>query len=181
MEELNRFEQLLKQKSFKSLNEEERNFVFQFIGSEDEYESLRNTENELQAFFDREQKLQPRNETLRKIKQSRAIILPQNFWIRPSVPTYVVALLLIIGGAIGWWSGAQFGSEKIIVEKIVSHTDTLRIVSAPDTIVRERIIYLPSRKMILAGQPETKEAVTTKGVNMKDKEELERLLVSGTY
>ena len=182
MEELTRFEQLLKQRSFKSLNEEEKEFVFQFISSEEEYESLRNTEIELRAFFEGQQKLQPRAETLLKIKQSRAeqVVSPQGFWLRPALPAYAVALLIVVVGAIGWWSGTQFGSEKVMVEKIVSHTDTIRIASKPDTIIKEKIVYLPSPSVTLASPPETKEVVTAKGVNMKDKEDLERLLVSGS-
>lgn len=182
MEELNRFEHLLKQRSFKSLSVEEKEFVFQFISSEDEYESLRNTETELQIFFERQQKLQPRAETLVRIKQSRAehVVSQQGFWARPVVPAYAVALLIIVVGALGWWSGTKFGSEKVMVEKIVSRTDTIRVASKPDTIIKEKRVYLPSPKVILASKPETKEEVTVKGVNMKEKEDLERLLVSGS-
>lgn len=181
MEELNRFEQLLKQRPFKSLTEEEKEFVFQFISGEEEYESLRHTEMELHTFFETQQKLQPRAETWRRIKQSRAqLAAPQAFWLRPAVPVYVVAIVVVVVGAMAWWSGTQFGSEKVIVEKIVSRTDTIRVASKPDTIIKEKIVYLPSPKVILASQPETKEVVTAKGVNMKDKEDLERLLVSGS-
>src|SRR5258708_4273222 len=183
MEELSRFEHLMKQRSFKSLSEEEKEFAFQFISSEDEYESLRNAELELRVFFERQQKLQPRVETLVRIKQSRAghFVSQPGFWVRPAVPAYAVALVIVVVGAIGWWSGTRFGSEKVMVEKIVSRTDTIRVASKPDTIIKEKIVYFPSPKVILASQPETKETGAARGVNMKDKEELERLLVSGTY
>ena len=184
MEDLNRFEQLLKQRSFKNLDEEEKNFVFQFIRSEEEYESLRNAEVELKTFFERKPELVPRKETLLKIKQSRAQMTtsPQSFWLRPAVPAYTMVLLMLGVGVLGWWSGTRIGSEKVLVEKIVPRVDTIRIESKPDTIVKEKIIYLPSQPVtIVSHQPEKNETVTAKGVNMKDKEELERLLVSGSY
>ncbi len=184
MEDLNRFEQLLKQCSFKSLNEEERSFVFQFISSEEEYESLRSAEIELKKFFDAKVDLNPRKETLLRIKQSRAekIIPTQSFWLRPTVPAYAMALLMIVVGVAGWWSGAKFGSEEVLVEKIVPRIDTIRIASKPDTIIKEKIIYVPSQPITLVvNQAKENETVTAKGVNMKDKEELERLLVSGSY
>lgn len=183
MEDLNRFEQLLKQRSFKSLEEEERNFAFQFIDSEEEYESLRNTEDELKKFFETKQELRPRKETLLRIKQSRAEkILSQSFWVRPAVPAYAVALLMLIVGVGGWWSGVKFGSGKVLVEKTVPRIDTIRIASKPDTIIKEKIIYVPlQQSAMVVNQPEKTEPITAKGVNMKDKEELERLLVSGSY
>ncbi len=184
MEDLDRFEQLLKQRSFISLNDEERNFVFQFIGSEQEYESLRMAEVELKRFIEMKTDLHPRKETWRKIKQSRAekIISVKPFWLRPSVPGYAVALLIIFVGVMGWWSGARFGSEKTIVEKIVPRIDTIRIATTPDTVIKDRIIYLPitSPKLVSAESPRS-ERLENKGVNMKDKEELEGLLVSGSY
>jgi hypothetical protein len=184
MEDLDRLDQLLKQRPFKSLSQEERNYVFQFVDSEEEYNALQNTEVELRKFGKSGADLRPRKDTWSGIRRtlSKKEENEKQFWLRPVIPAYAVALLLIAVGVAGWWSGVKFGSEKMLVEKIVTHVDTLRIVSRPDTIVREKFIYLPLQPVVTdASQSLKDESITAKGVNMKDKEELERLLVSGSY
>src|SRR5882757_267720 len=103
MEDLERFEQLLKQHSFKNLSEEEKNLAYQFVSSEEEYESLRTSDDELKRFFDQKIELIPQKNTLKRIKESRAreILSVQPFWIQASVPAYAVALLIIIVGIAG--------------------------------------------------------------------------------
>lgn len=184
MEDIDRLEQLLKQRPFKSLTEEERNLVFRFVSSEEEYDSLRSTEMDLRKFAKSGAEIRPRKDTLSKVKKT----ISQNhekeklFWLRPTVPAYAMMVLVIVVGAVGWWAGAKYGSEKVLVEKVIPRIDTLRIVSKPDTVVKERIIYLPMQPVVTAvNQAEKSESLTAKGVNMKDKEELERLLVSGSY
>lgn len=181
MEDLDRFEQLLKQHSFKKLNENEKDFVLQFISSEEEYESLRNADVELKRFFDQKAELRHSKDVWLKIKQTRAEKMPVREVFRQNIPAYAFVLLLLIVGAASWLGGAKFGSKQILVEKIVSRVDTIRITSKPDTIVKEKIIYLQPATVSIVSRQLEDEPARPKGVNMKDKEELERLLVSGTY
>lgn len=182
MENSDRFEQLLKQRSFKELSEEDKNFALQFVNSEEEYESLRGVDIELKRFFERKGELVPHKSTLARIKASRAKEKPSPFWIQTSIPAYATALLILVVGAAAWWGGARFSSEKVIVERMIPKIDTVLIASKPDTVIRERIIYVPSNPVKLVSTESTKaEPSANKGVNMKEKEELEGLLVSGSY
>jgi hypothetical protein len=80
--------------------------------------------------------------------------------------------------------GASFKPKTLHVENIRKQTDTVFIASKPDTIIRERIVYVKTPATAPALQ--TAKSVqfipveTSKGVNMKEKEELEKLLVSGS-
>ncbi|QLH32674.1 MAG: hypothetical protein HWD62_09835 [Cyclobacteriaceae bacterium] len=52
------------------------------------------------------------------------------------------------------------------------------LTSKPDTIFRERIIY-KDRPIVLSTSNRQPEVPNAKGVSMKEKEELDKLLVSG--
>ena len=68
------------------------------------------------------------------------------------------------------------------MERIKHEVDTVRIASKPDTVVRNRIIYVqsPMARPVLQTVNTVKPVaeIPAKGINMKDKEALERLLVS---
>jgi hypothetical protein len=101
-----------------------------------------------------------------------------------SLPNYATILLLLVMGYLSWIAGSSVKPQIRYVEKTKLQTDTVFIASKPDTIIRERVVYI--KTPALAPVLQTAKAIqpipveTSKGVNMKDKEELEKLLVSGS-
>jgi len=83
----------------------------------------------------------------------------------------------------GWWIGHS-KNENFQVQTfnpIVVH-DTIFVASKPDTIFTERVVY-KNQSVILTRNPGTTDenkSIEKNGINMKEKEELEKLLVSGT-
>ena len=186
MENIEKFEQLLTHYSFAELSHEEKQWVMAFIGSEEEYESLRHTNQQLDNFKSQAIKIEPHPEMIKKIKASwkEANVAPSyNFWTITPIPTYATVLIVISVGFFCWVMGSRTNSKTLYVDHVKSTIDTVFIASRPDTIVRTKIIYVEqpvtARVQILSktNQPQS---IISKGVNMKDKEELEKLLVSGS-
>ena len=93
-----------------------------------------------------------------------------------SVGYAMVALLFGFGG---WWLGKSEPTIPVTrVEKILMH-DTVYLATKPDTVFRERVIF-KDRPIILTTGNNQPEESSTKGVSMKEKEELDKLLVSGS-
>ena len=187
MENYDRFEQLLQQHSFKDLSAEELQLVMGFVKSEEEYESLRQAEMQLNANLLKQTALSPAANVWKRIKRSRAessAKSPQYFWVNAPVPAYATFLLLIGVGVLGWYAGSNYSPSKVLVNQIQPRVDTVFIASKPDTVVREKIIYLNRQVMppsvIQASVKHQHDNPTVKGVTMKEKEELEKLLVSGS-
>ena len=187
MENYDRFEHLLEQRSFKELSAEELQVVMEFVKSEEEYESLRQADLQMNAHLVRQTKLSPGTHVWKQIKKSRyesSVKSPQYFWMNAPVPAYATLLLLISVGALGWYAGSNYSSSKNLVNQVKRRVDTVFIASKPVTVVREKIIYINRQVMpsvvIQASVKNHQENPTAKGVTMKEKEELERLLVSGS-
>ncbi|CAN5394857.1 hypothetical protein BH10BAC4_BH10BAC4_24960 [soil metagenome] len=104
--------------------------------------------------------------------------------IQLKVPAYVTALLVIFSGMVGW-IGLPVGKKEIATLPPVK-SDTI-FVTKVDTVFKERIVYRQPVNVIAAslkkGEPaelQQKSKPTSVGVSMKDKEELNKLLVSGS-
>ncbi len=185
MENFEEFEELLRQRSYAELTENEKQWVTQFISSEAEYESLRQADRQLNHYVTATRKLTPSPKIWAAIKNDIA----QNkkaakvYWLNTSIPAYATLVLLMVVGIFSWYGGSNYNSTTVYEPKIVTHIDTVFIASKPDTIVRERIVYLktyPTPAIIQASTKRLENMPATKGINMKEKEELERLLVSGS-
>jgi hypothetical protein len=187
MENFENLERLLRSKDFHQLTTDELELVRAEIGSEEEYELLRKAEFGLEKSFVGRTKITVHPAILKKIKsswrQENAVSWYHLLKIN-SLPNYATILLLVAIGYIGWMGGASFKPKTLYVENIRKQTDTVFIASKPDTIIRERIVYVKTPATAPALQ--TAKSVqfipveTSKGVNMKEKEELEKLLVSGS-
>ncbi|MFN8890171.1 MAG: hypothetical protein ACK5WF_22120, partial [Cyclobacteriaceae bacterium] len=77
--------------------------------------------------------------------------------------------------------------QPLIVEKATLQTDTVFLSVKPDTIVKEKIVYRTIVERVKENQPLVNQTNSTdktmsaqKGVTMLDKEELGKLLVSGS-
>ena len=185
MEHLDRFEKLLKTYEYRSLPLDEKAWVSQFVSSEEEYESLRRTTQEMEKHFT-PASLSPapgQLESLRQQWKAAHSIAPSGIRTLWSVPAYAAVLALMLVGVIGWFAGSRTGLRPVYRDRLVTHTDTVTIMSRPDTILVERVIYrnVPALVPVTVSNKEEKKNAQTKGVNMKEKEELEKLMVTGSF
>lgn len=177
-DEYEAFEKLISEKSYFELSTQELKLVNQFVSSEQEYESLRLSGLEMKKWFGENPVSNKNDESLLKLKRAlrqQQPVVNFSLW-KVSVGYAMVALLFGFGG---WWMGKSEPSVPVTkVEKILMH-DTVYLTSKPDTIFRERIIY-KDRPIILTINNHQPEIQNTKGVSMKEKEDLDKLLVSGS-
>jgi hypothetical protein len=180
-----RLDALTKVKSFQSLTEDERSFVLQELGSEKQYAAMRKVSL---ALITSRVELSPDPTTIAALKarmadhrQERAA---DTIWSW-RMPAYATALIVVLMSTLSWWIGS---SQRKPVTQIVEtvHRDTVFVASRPDTVFRERVVY----RTIIKHKKETERIQLVKtdesfqakevGINMKEKQDLELLLVSGT-
>lgn len=177
---------LVETKPFEALDPSERALVLRELGSEREYNILRKISL---ALVSEKAGLSPDPRTLTTLKKrmnSRTKSAAVSIFSYP-VPAYamaVVAILLVAGFYV--LSNATSVERKV---ETVAHVriDTVFIPSVPDTVFVDRVVvkYItapaaPADDFSLVKNLKDQESKTTTGVSMKDKEELEDFLVSGS-
>lgn len=182
-----KLEKLLASKTFDALTPDERRLVFEEIGSEEEYQAMQHVSHALDKITD---KVVPDREIIGSLQRrmgrnpSRSIL---SSLLGTRLPAYATALLIILSSAIAWWAGRNGSSGKPqMVERI--RIDTVYLAAKVDTFYRERIIYQevkrtspPKQKEIkVAGATPDEKNVEEVGISMKERQELEMLLVSGS-
>ncbi len=185
MDELDKVEQLLQDKSFAALTDEEKTWVSQWIASELEYENLRKSETKIKQYFLKSENVVPKPEGLSELKARLNLkqSQPLNWW-QAKVPAWSTLLVALCFGVGGWLLTSS--SDKVITQPQQVLTslvyDTVYIASKPDTVFVQQIVYKEHPVILTksAQQVDTKNAVPSNGINMKEKEELENLLVSGS-
>ena len=82
--------------------------------------------------------------------------------------------------------GLQWNQQPQTIMPVASRVDTVFITKQPDTVWRDRLVY--QKILVAAADSSRMEPViqrnvpeTRRGVSMKEKEELEKLLVSGGF
>lgn len=184
MVDLEKLEQLLQSRSYAELNMAEKEWVGQWVISMEEYENLRSSGIEIRQYFLNTMVADPDSGTLihlikhlrmTKSRQSSGI----SWLLKPSLSAVIMSLLF---GSLGWWIGhsTNENSQTQTFNPVVVH-DTIFVASKPDTIFTEKVVY-KNRPVILTRNPGTdvNKSIEKNGINMKEKEELEKLLVSGT-
>jgi hypothetical protein len=181
-------ERIIREKDFAALTETEKDFVLQMIASEEEYEGLRKIELTI-AQHDFKSHVEPRKPILATLKAAmNAEHVAKWHWRRVlqfRIPAYAAALIVIACCSLVLWLKArppvQASFSQITPAK--ARIDTV-FVTRIDTVTRQRIIYKQvnltpsSREESAADFVPTKYSVS--GVSMKEKEELNKLLVSGS-
>lgn len=182
-----KLEKLLASKTFDTLTPDERRLVLEEIGSEEEYHAMQRVSHALAKITD---KVVPDREIIGSLQRmmgrnpSRSIL---SSLLAPRLPAYATVLLIILFSAIAWWAGGnRSGKRPRIVERI--RIDTVYLASKVDTFYRERIIYhevkkvSPPKRKVLKVADATPSEKTAKevGISMKERQELEMLLVSGS-
>jgi hypothetical protein len=182
-------ERIILQKDFAALTEEEKALVLQTIGSEEEYQTIRKiglavSDNSLRST------LEPRPEILLAL-QHRMKSEPAHYqWpkiFQIKVPAYVAVLGIVITSLLIFIVRSFMPAEHLPLGKVtepVVRIDTV-FLTRIDTIVRERIVYRQLNLVSLPKKLNPEVLVHAKqnprsGVSMKDKEELNKLLVSGS-
>ncbi len=173
------FEKLVFKKSFSELSADELKLVNQFITNEQEYDAFRMSGVDMRRWFLENPVAGVNDKTLSGLKQElkRAHQSTVSFaWWKVSIG---YAMAAIVFGLSGWWLGKSEKPTTLTRIEQVLVPDTIYIATKPDTVVREKIIYR-DRPVILTTTNPLNETPVTKGVSMKEKEELDKLLVSGT-
>ncbi len=182
-------ERLVREKEFGALTESEKKRVLETIGSEEEYEAMRKIELAMSDSSLRST-LEPDKEILRalhhRMRKQRVPFEWGNI-LHVKIPAYAAMLVTIsISGlvvALRPQPPAKYVSQQK-VESPAIRIDTV-FITKTDTVVRDRIVY---RQVNLATSPRALDPSTLvhqkqpsgSGVSMKEKEELNKLLVSGS-
>jgi len=187
MENIDQIEKLLQSRSYQELTAAEKELVRTVIDTEEEYEEMRKVNFSLSEMKHQSLVFQS-SDVWRKIKSTRqasrtVIAYP---WYAKPIPSYAAAALVIMVGGLAWLL-SSISHQPLIVEKNTLQTDTVFLTAKPDTIVKEKIVYRTIVERVKENQPFVNQTNSTdktmsaqKGVTMLDKEELGKLLVSGS-
>lgn len=182
-------ERLLREKSFPMLTPAEREIVLLAFDSEEEYEAVRKIELSIQSGA-HQSKLEPSPETMHALTQRMSRpVFGWRFIFQLKVPAYAAVAAVLISCLIVYFVSTgerkvQLLNTPVTEIAAVNSLDTVYITKV-DTVVRERIVY---RSLNMVSTPKltnvevlvpVKQSVGS-GVNMKEKEELNKLLVSGS-
>lgn len=174
-----KFEALLQSKSYNELNPQELLIVNKWVQTAQEYEALRVSGKQIAAWFKANPVGVPDKSLLQQLKKSSKVQHQsiQNFWVKP-IWSYVATA--IVFGVLGWWIGQpQARPDPVTLVERITLRDTIYMTAKADTVYRERIVYR-DRPIVLTTQTRQTETKSEKGVSMKEKEELDKLLVSGS-
>src|SRR6186713_3233990 len=140
-----KIEELLSSKRFDELTLPERELVMQELGSEEHYEAMRKIGVTL---VKKTTGLSPNPKILKSLQQH---MLEQNQTrsqltglLTFRIPAYASVLLILLFSTITWLISKNAGTSETPPITIV-HTDTVYLVSRPDTVFQDRIIYRYAR------------------------------------
>jgi|GEM_PF-1798227 len=186
-EDEEKLEKLLECLVFSELSFEDKSFVINALGSEDEFTSLQKIEEILRS-GELKSGLLPEPNAFDSIKKKMKERSSSTSWydlLFRKTPAYVTALLMIFSfGLAALFPLYVKQAEKVMVSTVVKK-DTV-FVTRIDTVFSERVIYRqaktisPSFKEIQTAKALERTTPVSTGVSMKDKEELNKLLVSGS-
>jgi hypothetical protein len=187
--DIDRLERLLESKTWNELTAEEKTFVIEELGSEEQYNAIRKVSLALVSMHKADLSPDPSLEKkLRKKLAEKHAVAPlwqSVFQLR--VPALASALLVIVTALTSWYFGKQFATQPERSPQIVHVTDTVYLQTKPDTIVVERVRYRSMQRtndqekvFTVVNQVKHTETESVKSINMKEKEELENFLVSGS-
>lgn len=180
-----KLERLLDEKSFDQLTHEEKEVVLQEFGSEEQYRLARKIG---QALVKLKTGLSPDPWILASLQEQVKIRQRPSLWtsfFQAQIPAYVMAGACLIIVVTMWWLKPVPIPPAATVRMI---RDTVYLATVPDTVYRRKIVYRYRYRYITVAAPSTTSPDTrvaepvagSEGVTMKDKEELEKLLVSGS-
>jgi hypothetical protein len=181
---------LLVSKTFEQLDEDERTLVLKELGSEQQYNAMRRISL---ALITSKVDLSPDPQTLRALEaklhetnHAQTVSIVSMLTLR--IPAYVSALLVVATVFITWAIHDRAVKPGTAVVEVFKR-DTIFVTQTKiDTVFRDRIIYRTAKDeptgsknyFQVVKEMDSKEMEKGLGVSMKDKQELELLLVSGS-
>lgn len=183
-EELEKLESLLVSKAFDELTPKEKIWVSQWIESEIEYTHLRKVEGAIKKHLAASTMNTPDPKVLKNLKaQLKARTSSQVSWWQVRTPGWSTLLVAISFGVTGWLIGRAPAEQKTEQAYFPARVyDTVYLTSKPDTVFIKQVVY-KDRPLLLQVTRQVENLSSensAKGINMKEKEELENLLVSGS-
>lgn len=183
-------ERLLSAKTFGQLSEDERDFVLKKLGSEEQYAAMRRV---TLALITSKADLSPDPDILSSLqkrmyegKQGADFSIARLFSFR--IPAYASILLIILTAALTWFASRHKVDTTTSFVEVIKR-DTVSVINVrTDTVYQTRVIYRRAASPVVSDknyfQVVTKESEgvmsAERSVSMKDKQELEMLLVSGS-
>jgi hypothetical protein len=175
-------ESLLETKSFTELTDEEKLLVIQVLGSEEEYHNLRKIG---QALVGNKADLSPDPRVLLKVKNAYASKHQAEAWYstiwRAQVPAYAMAIPLLVLSVMYFLMDHRDPIETQPITLI--RRDTI-VTKRIDTVFIERqvvrFVKEKSKTEYVVAKNDQPGETNVEGVSVKEKEELEQLLVSGS-
>lgn len=183
MEKESKLEELLINKSYHELTAEEQLFVQEELGSEAQYTAMRKVSL---ALITSKVDLSPDPFIVKSLQghmRERQTATKRSLFTW-QMPAYATLVLVISVGMFSWWLGSRQQTPTVKIVELIKH-DTVFLTGAADTLFKDRIVYRTvvkreKRKAQIQLATKINEAATPdRGVNMKEKQDLELLLVSG--
>lgn len=184
-----KIEDLLVSKSFAELTATEKSFVLKELGSEEEYNSLRKVSS---ALVTDKSDLSPDPRTLDSLQRELRAMRTKESWVSRfitwQIPGYSLVPVVIIFLVVALNRSETTKEPSAPLPILTSRVDTVFIKTPLDTVFVERVV-VKYRREDAADKPAggysivrnaTEQKIKEEGVSMKDKEELESLLVSGS-
>jgi hypothetical protein len=171
---------LLSTKVWEELSPDEKVFAIQVFGSEEQYVLMRKIG---QTLVSERSNLSPDPKIFSHLATEFGSVHPP-VWKRVvqwRVPAYAIVVPIALIAALVWWPHPR---TEAPAKHIVQVADTVYIKQSPDTVFIQRTVikYLPQKpktpSFTIIKTSEQDEHID--GVNMKENEELEKLLVSGS-
>jgi hypothetical protein len=182
-----KLENLIQSKTWSELSEDEKEFVLEMLGSEASFEAFRKTNIAISRSAKAD--IVPEPTLLLSLKTKFNHLRPQETWLDKIIffkmPAYAVVAMLAVTVLI-MWLGKQADPNVQVALKSSVQRDTVFLPSTPDTVFVTKVIYrykdhTPKTPVItVVKNSDRTETTSSVGVNMKEKEELDNLLVSGS-
>jgi hypothetical protein len=182
-----RIEELLQTKTWDQLNGEEKKLVEEILGSRQAFENMKKIDL---ALSEKPAHILPESARLRFLKkhfqethQANSVFVKL---FAAKVPSYAVMVLVVLCVMSAWLLGRNSRDTKVISTAPVVNQDTVYLASRPDTVFIEKVVYKnvyrerPARSVVTVVNHSSSDLQQEIGVNMKEKSELDYLLVSGS-
>lgn len=179
-----KLEDLVSTKLFANLSAEEKRFVLDVLGSEDQFNILQRIHSSLRD-LPAVASVEPAPDVLmalrRRLRETKKGSLHLAAILQFRIPVYAALILAVMVGSLTALVSNGSSMQQPMVTAPKMERDTVYVTNT-DTVYRERLLI----KYVRVPAPAEAQMVTASsksdkilGVSMKDNEELDRLLVSG--
>jgi hypothetical protein len=182
-----KLESLIQSKSWNELSEDEKQFVLEMLGSEVSFEAFRKTNIAISDSAKAD--IVPEPKVLLSLKRKFNNVRPQETLLDKIIffkmPAYAVVAMLAVTILVMWLDKHSDSNVQVALKSPVQR-DTVFLPSTPDTVFVTKVIYrfkdhtTKTPMITVVKNTDRTENTSAVGVNMKEKEELDNLLVSGS-